>query len=611
MSGFKYLLVLIIALFIFACESQLENEGGIFRVDEIFKNESINKLVYKSLSFVLDSLPDKNRRDFLRKNFVLNNQNSVVHLGNSFEKKDGWIYFEVWNTGQSLKKLSLFTNNTRCDSLMSYYLVNDSLKANYGLSRETRFSKRAYPDLNFAIPIQVEKGDTVGVLVQSYRTVGYNELILELIEEDYYEDHIVNTQFFKLSIIITAITTCFFLLFLGVLYKQKLLIAIGVYCGFLSLGLSATFSLQDVLPLPVWSGLNGANFTQFTPSLSNAAVFFLLIQLLGLQVNSKRKGMLFLCYFMVFLNLMTCFLLVFFKDYNRYITYHFQVVTLLTFVITILAILKHTLDTRKYYFLAAVTLGLVSNLIENLFRIFFANEYPVSVLSNFSLAPFGIFLLAVAGIMEVRHQLISKDTSDKELTKTKQKLDELRKDEIESIGRNLHDNLGNTLASALGYLNLPGFNPEKVKNLLLEVIRDVRVISHNFVKEDNLPIISKLEKLTDQFNEFSNTNYKFRDFSTKKLNELDAVKQRNLYHIIQELYTNIFKHAHAKEVTLQIFHNVEKYWLTIEDDGIGFNRLNEDQGIGLINIQKRADLSNFKLSIDSSENGTYAVIEIL
>ena len=350
MFGIKYLLVVTIGFFIFACESQLENEGGVIRVEETFKKKSINILVYKSLSFVLDSLPDKNKNVFLRKKFELNNQNSVVHLGNTFEKKDGWIYFEVLNAGQKIKKLSLSTNNTRCDSLMSFYLVNDSLKANYGLSRETRFSKRAYTDLNFAIPIQVEAGDTLGILVQSYRTVGYNELVLELQEEDYYKDHIFYTQFFELGIIITAITTCFFLLFLGGLYKQKLLISIGVYCGFLCLGMTVTFSFQDAITFPAWSGLSAANFTQFAPSLSNAAVFFLLIQLLGLQVYSKRRGVLFLCYFMVFMNIMTCFLLMFFKSYNLYITYHFQVATLLTLVFTILAILKHTLDTRKYYF---------------------------------------------------------------------------------------------------------------------------------------------------------------------------------------------------------------------------------------------------------------------
>ena len=181
---------------------------------------------------------------------------------------------------------------------------------------------------------------------------------------------------------------------------------------------------------------------------------------------------------------------------------------------------------------------------------------------------------------------------------------------METIGRNLHDNVGNMLASVLGYLNLKNQNPEVVKNLVNESINEVRFLSHTLVKQDNLPITDKLEMLVSRFNDFSPIKLHFNDYSLGKLNKIEDSRQKNLFMIVQEALTNVVKHSKATVAHIQIFDIEGSFQVTIEDDGIGIASDSTHKGIGLQNIYKRAELSAFKISIDSNASGTNLLIDV-
>ena len=189
-------------------------------------------------------------------------------------------------------------------------------------------------------------------------------------------------------------------------------------------------------------------------------------------------------------------------------------------------------------------------------------------------------------------------------------MEEVRKIEVEAIGRNLHDNVGNILASALGYLNLKSPNTNLSQHLVKEAINEIRFLSHNLVKDEDLPLSVKLEALIGRFNDFSNILFLFEDFSVGKINQLEKTSQQNIYMITQEVLTNIIKHSKATETFVQIFERENAtIQLTIEDDGIGMQNFAESGGIGLKNITKRAKLSNLKLTVDSTPAGTNFIIE--
>jgi signal transduction histidine kinase len=189
-------------------------------------------------------------------------------------------------------------------------------------------------------------------------------------------------------------------------------------------------------------------------------------------------------------------------------------------------------------------------------------------------------------------------------------LEDIRKTEVEAIGRNLHDNVGNILASAMGYLHLRSPNTETTENLIKEAIQEIRFLSHNLVKDEDIPLLKKLESLVSRFNDFSIIRFSFENFSEHRINQLDKITQQNIYMIIQEVLTNIIKHSKATEAFIQVFEREDKILqFTIEDDGIGIGNFLESNGIGLKNINKRANMSNLKLTVDSTPAGTNFIIE--
>jgi signal transduction histidine kinase len=61
---------------------------------------------------------------------------------------------------------------------------------------------------------------------------------------------------------------------------------------------------------------------------------------------------------------------------------------------------------------------------------------------------------------------------------------------------------------------------------------------------------------------------------------------------------------------VQVFANENNtFQFIIEDDGIGMGNITKLKGIGLQNIESRAKLSKFKLSMDSNPTGTNFILE--
>ena len=85
----------------------------------------------------------------------------------------------------------------------------------------------------------------------------------------------------------------------------------------------------------------------------------------------------------------------------------------------------------------------------------------------------------------------------------------------------------------------------------------------------------------------------------------------NIYRVIQELLSNVMKHAGASEVLIQLNKFENELVLTVEDNGIGFVRESAAAGMGLKNIYSRMEQFHGKVHIDSGQkNGTSVTIEI-
>lgn len=80
-----------------------------------------------------------------------------------------------------------------------------------------------------------------------------------------------------------------------------------------------------------------------------------------------------------------------------------------------------------------------------------------------------------------------------------------------------------------------------------------------------------------------------------------------LYRMIQESLSNIYKHSHAKNVTVDFSTNDNIIYVTVTDDGVGFDTKQQLKkspslggGFGLGGLKERAELIKGKVSINSA-----------
>jgi signal transduction histidine kinase len=80
---------------------------------------------------------------------------------------------------------------------------------------------------------------------------------------------------------------------------------------------------------------------------------------------------------------------------------------------------------------------------------------------------------------------------------------------------------------------------------------------------------------------------------------------------VQELLTNIIKHAEATEATIQFSEDENILNIMAEDNGKGFNVSEVTFGLGLTNIEKRIENIKGNIVFDSTPgNGTTVILNI-
>jgi len=98
------------------------------------------------------------------------------------------------------------------------------------------------------------------------------------------------------------------------------------------------------------------------------------------------------------------------------------------------------------------------------------------------------------------------------------------------------------------------------------------------------------------------------------LPELPVTQSIHLYRIIQEIVHNTIKHANAGILLIELKSSGDQLVLLSKDNGCGFDykvQSAKSQGLGLRNLNSRAELLGGKLLVESAPGkGTIYIIEI-
>jgi signal transduction histidine kinase len=84
---------------------------------------------------------------------------------------------------------------------------------------------------------------------------------------------------------------------------------------------------------------------------------------------------------------------------------------------------------------------------------------------------------------------------------------------------------------------------------------------------------------------------------------INGERRRRLFLFFKESLHNIFKHAQARQVNINVTSNNTHWEMAIEDDGIGLSEKNQHKGNGLQNMEKHCTALGGKFTIKRSEKG--------
>jgi len=189
---------------------------------------------------------------------------------------------------------------------------------------------------------------------------------------------------------------------------------------------------------------------------------------------------------------------------------------------------------------------------------------------------------------------------------------------LNNISADLHDDAGQQLT----YINFMVENLkldapeltevlEPVSNSVRLLSNSIRSISHSLnnqlLMQQDLVKAIEAEVFRLQKNSRIQIQFSHSGDGTKIFDTNDKIV---IYRIFQEVVNNIFKHAEASVIDIQIITG-PRFELAILDNGKGFDyqAAKEQQSLGLKNIINRAEIINFDVKINTGTGrGTHVVL---
>jgi signal transduction histidine kinase len=209
-----------------------------------------------------------------------------------------------------------------------------------------------------------------------------------------------------------------------------------------------------------------------------------------------------------------------------------------------------------------------------------------------------------------RQQLdILKNQFDNEILKTQL---EIQTQTFETVSRELHDNVSNTISLALLNLNVGGSKPDEdkiqeAKNLMLEAKNAVKDFSWS-ISPVNLAATGFTRSLNELIDRFKKINtIKFETTITGEEFAVEPDRHIIIYRIVQEVLSNCVKHSRCDTVRISVNFNKPELSVCIADNGCGFDTgqvmaaKEKSKSSGLGNIFSRAAMIGAEIKIDSAQ----------
>jgi len=186
----------------------------------------------------------------------------------------------------------------------------------------------------------------------------------------------------------------------------------------------------------------------------------------------------------------------------------------------------------------------------------------------------------------------------------------IREKERQQIAKALHDEVAGDIRML--HLKLATNNHFEEAGKLDVIKENVRNLSHQLSSEsfENVTFKDQIINLISDFFE-SNISIKIQEIDSVEWLKINNSIKRTLFLSIRESIQNTQKHAQATALVLQFSETRKALFLTISDNGEGFDIAVNKEGIGLKNMQERIEEINGVFFIESVlDQGTTIHIQI-
>ncbi|MBC9930142.1 tetratricopeptide repeat-containing sensor histidine kinase [Chitinophaga qingshengii] len=192
--------------------------------------------------------------------------------------------------------------------------------------------------------------------------------------------------------------------------------------------------------------------------------------------------------------------------------------------------------------------------------------------------------------------------------------------ERKRLSHELHNHFGSLLATIK--VNMNAIDEKAISNyhtlnvLVDQACADMRNLSHslNMGISDNFGLVPALRELTEHLKQANQLEVEFAASMCQQ--QLDAQNEITIYRIIQELVSNVLKHAEATKLSILLtcFDEENLINIIVQDNGKGFNVEDVERtksGMGLKSLKEMITNLNAEIRFDSNPaSGTTVNIDL-
>jgi signal transduction histidine kinase len=198
--------------------------------------------------------------------------------------------------------------------------------------------------------------------------------------------------------------------------------------------------------------------------------------------------------------------------------------------------------------------------------------------------------------------------------------------QMHRIGRYLHDEVGGNLHALLHIFNHAEKEEhdkqiellQKAVALTKKSIDSVRMTSQELVPYFlmNFGLSRTLQSIAEETNEISGCKMYYTEKLEWPVSELSQEDTIQLYRLIQEVYSNVIRHAKPSEISFELSTSGECLLFRLDHNGIGIsqseyeNLLNMGKSLGLKNIDYRKRLLNAEVHYQRQRDQSEVIITL-